>query len=293
MKNGLISVRGTGAATFNEHLTTGNVSVIGCEGTIIRMIQVDLEKTYVLSDNKLGFGSIVNMEVLDGNSILDKGAIVRLYNEEKERIVKINYWDNTYSGVVVSDGYRGTYTLEGQEEVFVDGFGLVKYQGVETEYDLNLNVVTFEVNSNTYVCRLNTNSYTYTNVDIALDNTLVSGKTFTSCYTYYCSDYAYTSDTTFTFMANGIVVIKSISADHDSGDDMCSVDLYAPIFASREGVNGTYTVNGNKISISINGIEFILKIKNVLDVEEIVCYSTNLDSDSHGYFGVNTIFIIE
>ena len=73
---------------------------------------------------------------------------------------------------------------------------------------------------------------------------------------------------------------------------MCSNDTYSPIFATLDGTTGTYIVTGNKITVVINEIEFVLKISNVLDVQEIICISTNLDTDSHGYFGEDTIFIL-
>ena len=53
-----------------------------------------------------------------------------------------------------------------------------------------------------------------------------------------------------------------------------------------------FAVTGNKITVVINEIEFVFKISNVLDVQEIICISTNLDTDSHGYFGEDTIFIL-
>ena len=118
----------------------------------------------------------------------------------------------------------------------------------------------------------------------------MEGLTFSSDYVFYCSDYLYNANTTFQFLNNGVVVIKSSSSEHDSGDEMCSSDVYTPLFANASGINGTYNVKGNKIEIQINGIEFIFKIENVLNVNKLVCISTNLDSNSHGYFAIDTIF---
>ena len=289
IKNGIINIRAVGAVTFNEHLTTGTVNIIGCEGTILRIIEVNNEKSYALSTSISGFGSLVDFEILEGNSIFNTNSIVRLYNEN-EKIVKIISWGNTTSGLILSDGYRGTFKSDGLEDIFVDGFGKVIMNDVISQYDLNGNVITFESNYATYVLRLDSKSFKYSNVDIKLDNTLVEGLTFSSDYVFYCSDYLYNANTTFQFLNNGVVVIKSSSSEHDSGDEMCSSDVYTPLFANASGINGTYNVKGNKIEIQINGIEFIFKIENVLNVNKLVCISTNLDSNSHGYFAIDTIF---
>ena len=291
LKGGIISVRSTGAVTFNEVLTTGAVEVIGCDGLILRMILINEEKTFVLSEHKLSFGSFVEMQILEGNSVFEKDTIISLKGEN-EVVVKIRAWDNLHSGLIPSDGYRGIYSSNGLNDIFVDGFGNVKYSNLFGTYDLNRNVITVMMENETFVLRLNKDSATYEKIDIELNNTLVEGKSYSSSYIYYCSDYAYNANTTFVFKSNGVVVVKSSSADHDSGDDMCSNDTYSPIFATLDGTTGTYIVTGNKITVVINEIEFVLKISNVLDVQEIICISTNLDTDSHGYFGEDTIFIL-
>ena len=74
---------------------------------------------------------------------------------------------------------------------------------------------------------------------------------------------------------------------------MCMIDYYSPSFANKEGVDGTYSVNGNQITIEVNGITFIFKVNNVLDVQAIICLSTTLDDDAHGHFDENTSFNIE
>ena len=291
LKNGIISVRSTGAVTFNEVLTTGAVEEIGCEGLILRMILINEEKTFVLSENRLSFGSFVEMQILEGNSVFEKDTIISLKGEN-EVVVKIRAWDNLHSGLIPSDGYRGIYSSNELNDIFVDGFGNVKYNDLFGTYDLNKNVITVMMETETFVLRLNKDSATYEKINIELNNTLVEGKSYSSSYIYYCSDYAYNANTTFEFKANGVVVVKSSSADHDSGDDMCSNDIYSPIFATLDGTTGTYIVTGNKITVVINEIEFVFKISNVLDVQEIICISTNLDTDSHGYFGEDTIFIL-
>jgi hypothetical protein len=231
------------------------------------------------------------MQILEGNSVFEKDTIISLKGEN-EVVVKIRAWDNLHSGLIPSDGYRGIYSSNGLNDIFVDGFGNVKYSNLFGTYDLNKNVITVMMENETFVLRLNKDSATYEKIDIELNNTLVEGKSYSSSYIYYCSDYAYNANTTFVFKSNGVVVVKSSSADHDSGDDMCSNDTYSPIFATLDGTTGTYIVTGNKITVVINEIEFAFKISNVLDVQEIICISTNLDTDSHGYFGEDTIFIL-
>lgn len=290
VETGIINVRAVGAATFNEYLTIGNSDVIGYEGFILRVIQIGSNLTFALSNNKNSFGSLINVELLNGNSVFTKDSIIKIYDDNQEFVVKISTWGNTYSGLISGDNYRGNYTLTEHEDIFVDGFGSIKIADRSGTYDINNNVITVMIEDDVFVYTLNPISYTYEIVDIELNNSLVEGKSFKGSYTYYCSNYPYIAETSFTFSGN-VVVIKSTSTNHNSGDEMCTDDYYSPPFASEDGVRGTYLVNGNKIVIEVNEITFIFKINNVLDATEIICLSTTLDSSVHGHFDVNTSFI--
>lgn len=67
------------------------------------------------------------------------------------------------------------------------------------------------------------------------------------------------------------------------------------LFVIVNGVSATYAINGKKIIGNVNNNKFtftiwIISIRIIIDVNELLCSSSNLDSDSHGYFAENTIF---
>jgi hypothetical protein len=100
------------------------------------------------------------------------------------------------------------------------------------------------------------------------------------------------ANTSFKFDANGKVTVKSLSSEHD-GEDGCSLDDYAPVFCSTEGVVGSYSVKGTKVTVTVNGYTFVFNISNVLVCNELVCENNGgLSSDAHGYFASNSVFTI-
>ena len=120
-----------------------------------------------------------------------------------------------------------------------------------------------------------------------------SGKTYEATYTFVCSGYYYTAITKFKFSKNGVVTIYSTSDDHDSGEKSCSEDLYDPIFGSKKGKTGSYTIQGNRVTISVNGVTFELEITNVLTVNELNVTKTSLSKDEQGFFSVDTLFTLQ
>ena len=99
--------------------------------------------------------------------------------------------------------------------------------------------------------------------------------------------------TTFAFGENGQVIVTSESSEHDSGGDACG-DKYNPSFASKDGVSGTYSVNGTTVTVEVGSAVFTFEISDVSVTDEIVCTSTNLSSETEqGVFEKNTKFSIE
>ena len=290
LDNGIVKVRCSGSVSFNDYLVMGTKDIIGCEGVVLRSVQIGTRTSYILSTTVTNLGDIVNVELLSGTSILAEGTIIKICAEDKDVIVKVAQWGDEKTGLILADKYRGTYTNDVSESIVVDGFGKVVVNGVSGVYDLNSNVITVTSGTNTTVYRLNNETYTFEVVDVKLDNSLLQGKFLGSSYNFTCGSYVYTADTTFEFQANGVVVVRSTSSSHDDGEDMCTDDRYAPAFADATGVNGTYNVVGTKIIIKVNGHTFEFKIKNVLKANEIVCTSTTLGDTEHGYFKIDTIF---
>lgn len=288
-RDGIIIVQCSGIESFNDYFTKGTSCVSGVSGTILRQIKVGGNITFIYAVSESMLGEVVDVTSINGINATEIGALLEI-NLESKIYVKINSWNDLKTGLVISDKYRGTYTKEGSQTIILDGFGNATVGTISGTYILNNNNVTITSISTTKVFALDITSYTYEEVNVNLDNTLVEGKVFNGSYTFVCYSYKYTADTSFTFGKNGIVTIKSTSVSHDDGDDACTEDVYSPIFASKAGVNGNYSVSGNKLTIKVNGINFVFVINDVLNVNTIVCVSSTLDSNEHGYFDVNTKF---
>lgn len=291
ISDGVVRVRSSGNVSFNDFLTTGSNDIIGTEGIVLRTVLVGTARTYILSSSPTNLGSIVNIEVLSGTSEVANGSILRIYNDTIEEIVKAVSWGDEKSGLVKSDLYRGTYLCEDKDAIVLDGFGKIKIgTSITGTYELYNNVITVVTPNDTFVYRLNNETFSYEKIEMNLDNGLVQGKILNASYIYYCSNYPYNATTSFEFKENGVVIIRSTSASHDSGEDACIDDRYEPLFASSSGVNGRYSVKGNVLTIEVNEFIITFKIRNVLKADELICLTTNIDSQSHGYFKIGTIF---
>lgn len=284
--DGTIVLRCTGAITFSEYFTKGTSKVTGTDKVILYEIKYQSQTTYILAQTTSSMGEIVSIEELE-NSIIKINASDRSY------IVKILNWGNTKNGIQLADNYRGTYTLDTKPSIIVDGFGNVRVGENAGTYILNNNVLVVTIGKDIKTYKLNTNDFTYEIVDITFDESMVSGKTYEATYTFVCSGYYYTAITKFKFSKNGVVTIYSTSDDHDSGEKSCSEDLYDPIFGSKKGKTGSYTIQGNRVTISVNGVTFELEITNVLTVNELNVTKTSLSKDEQGFFSVDTLFTLQ
>ncbi len=288
--NGIILVKASGAVNYSDYyLNNGTSYVSGTKGIVLRALVVGNNVTFIYATSETIIGEVVTVTSLNGINPTNVGAILEIGTTNK-KYVKISSWNDAQNGLIVADEYRGTYTNDENEQIELDGFGNIKIANQNGTYILNNNVITVTISSNTMVYRLNNQDYTYEEIPLALDNSLVNGKTFTAEYTFFCGSYPYTANTTFIFGDNGVVTIKSVSPSHDEGEDACMDDLYNPTFASKTGLAGTYLVKGNQLTITIKGVTFVFVIDNVLFPNTITLISTTLDSSEHGYFGVNTKF---
>ena len=290
LANGLVHIRCNGDYSFSDYFTLGKVNVIGINKFVLREFKYGSDVTYILSNAATARGDIATVEILSGTSISQIGAIVKVSTETVEQVIKIVSWDNVINGLVLADEYRGTYTSD-STTIEIDGFGNAIVDGAKCTYMLNGSVATISSATETKVYKLYKDNYTYEILDIKLDNSLVSGKTFTANHTFTCGYGVYYAETTFTFGENGVVTVISTSSDHDNGDSACTDDIYSPSFASASGVKGTYSVSGNKVFINVAGYEIVLIIINVLNVNEMKCESTTIESDAHGHIASGTLFI--
>lgn len=282
LDNGIVYVECGGALAFSNYYITGTVSSTGNGKMTLHKLNVSGKDVYLLFDGKSTTGKFVSLNVVSGN-------IYKVLATDLTMYVKITTYGDVKNGLSVADEYRGTYT-QNEEVLIVDGFGNISTGTLSGTYTLNGNVMTVVFGLTAAVYRLDNENMTFEKINITLDSSLVSGKTYEASYSFVCSGYFYTAETKMTFSRSGKVTIISTSEEHDSGSEGCIEDSYLPVFASKTGVQGTYNVSGNQVTVTVNGYTFTFTIKDVLNPSELVTNKTTLDSSEQGYFGVGTVF---
>lgn len=285
LQNNIVYIECGGAIAFSNYYTTGSVSSTGNGKMTLHKIIASGVETYLLFDGKSTSGNFVECSVVSDNIYKLEGQNILYY-------VKIASFDDEKTGLVVADEYRGTYTSN-NETLVIDGFGGASSGSSSGTYTLNGSVATVVLGSSAAAYRLDKENKTFEKLNIVLDNSLVSGKTYTASYSFACSGYYYTAITKFTFSRSGNVTIVSTSEDHDSGSEGCTEDSYNPVFASKTGVVGTYSVSGNQLIIKVNNYTFTFTITDIINVDDLVTKTTTLDSSEHGFFSIGTVFSLE
>lgn len=278
---GLISVKCTGAAVFNDYFTTGSYTQSGTDGFVLRKFTLGTETVYIYSTNATSLGEVVQVNV-QGADVLSVGSIFSITTSNNKTIyAKLDDFNDLTGGITLADVYRGTYKAD-NATFDLDGFGGVTIGGKKGTYEMSGRIALLIVDRQYSAYRLDLETYTATKADVSFDNSLLNGKSYQGTHYYTCNDYMYAATTTFLFGDNGEVTVKSVSSEHDSGDDACSVDKYAPAFASKEGMKGTYSVSGNQVTVQVGGETFVFKIANVVTAAQIVCESGTVESNEHG-----------
>ncbi len=292
ISDGILALSGTGVINVNEVYTIGSLREIGTTGAVLREITYGGETIYYFSSGTGVLGARATVTPIVGTDIHAAGTILSIETEAGVTYARVKAWKNTTSGMETADAFRGVFTTAGGEELTVDGFGNVTLGSLTGTYRITANTVITVTWSDTDVrlYRLNTADMTYTVVVTATGEDLVAGATFSANHTFMCGSYMYTADTSFTFMTGGVVIITSTSDEHDNGEDACMDDRYDPPFASAEGVEGSYTVVADHVTVTVNGETFVFHIPNLQMADKLVCESTTVASDTHGRFAADTAF---
>lgn len=285
LANGIVYVECGGAVAFSNYYTTGLVSSTGNGKLTLHKISCGGVDSYLLFDGTSTSGTFVDCTLVSDNIYKLEAFNVLYY-------VKILNFENEKTGLSAADEYRGVYTSNG-ETLTIDGFGGVSTGNSSGTYTLNGNIITAILGLNAAAYRLDKENMTFEKLNIVLDNSLVSGRTYAASYSFVCSGYYYTAYTKFVFSKNGKVTIISTSDEHDSGSEGCTEDSYNPVFASKTGLVGSYSVSGNQVIIKVNNYTFTFTITDIINVDNLVTNTTNLDTSEHGYFGSGTVFSIE
>ena len=290
--DGVVTISASGAERFTESFTTGKTQIVGASGSfVLREITVGESKTYFLAKASSSLGEIATVTLLSGSDLKAAGTIFMAESPSFTAYGKVVRWDNPVAGATPSDALRGTYRAEGKPDLTLDGFGGAKLGDLSGTYRINARgSVTFVSESKAAVLVPDLVTGTYRETGLALDGTLVSGMQFAASYVFVCGSTPYTASTTFVFGADGTVTVISTSTEHDEGEDSCTDDRYSPVFASKEGVSGTYTVFGDCVTVIVGETTFTFRIDDVTNVSSLVALSSSLDSGAHGYFSAGTTF---
>ncbi len=292
LTDGIMTVTGTGSVNFSDTYTIGATRIIGTTGVILREIICGGVTRYYLSESTRILGNEVTVSTLGGESLSAAGAVLVIEGAGEPLYVRVAAWGNTTSGLTSADAYRGSYTTEEGDTLVIDGFGTAALGAMTGSYritDKGILTVTYST-TDVRLYRLDTTAFTYQVLKTASGEALVAGSTYSGSYLFVCGNYSYTAETSFVFRDGGVVIVRSTSAEHDSGEDFCYDDTYAPSFASAEGVEGSYTVTADRVTVTVNGETFVFHISNLLEAGELVCESTTVASDAHGQFDEGTAF---
>ena len=289
LADGVVRVTSRGALMFTECFVSGTVKTCGTNGYILRAVTGKGETVCMLASTATSLGNIVEVE----GDIEALNTILKLTDGNKEYFVKVNSWGGNTQGLVMADAVRGEYTLSDAENLFLDGFGgatLGELNGTYVAYGYNITAI---FGDEVRLYRVDPKSGTYTISSKVLDETLLAGMSFAASYMFTCEndsdDYPYMATTIFEFRANGKVVVKSSSDEHDED---CN-DIYSPEYATDSGLEGTFTVEGNKITVTVNEKTIVFTFTDAFGLNTITCSTTNVSPSSHGYFGTNTVFTLE
>ncbi len=283
LAGGIVKATARGALMFTDCFTTGSVRTSGTEGLVFRIITAGSNTVYMLANSPTSIGNVVEVEG-DANTL---GSVLKITDGNNEYVVKLVGW-NINSGLVASDAVRGVYTLDGADDLILDGFGnatLGASVGTYTSYGSSITVISA---NGVAIYRINTQTGEYTVSETEVNEALFADKSFSAQYSFVCnhSEELFSAVTVFEFKADGKVIVKSSSAEHDE----CG-DLYAPEFATAEGLEGTFAVAGNKITVTVNGKTIVFTFTDAVGLIKIKCYSADVSSSSQGYFRPDTEFL--
>lgn len=285
--DGIIKATARGSVTFTDYFTTGSAKACGTEGFTLRAITAGGITVYAVASAPTALGETASVTALTGD-VNTLGSILEVVYGEKTAVVKVKEWSGASSGLILSDRARGTYSGADGEILVLDGFGTAVL-GLKTgSYEFYSNSVTVLFGTETKVYDLDFAEKTFKESGIALDESLLAGKSFEATFTFVCDyeDYPYRAKTVFEFSENGKVIIKSSSAEHD---EECK-DKYNPEYATGEGTAGTFTVAGNKITVTVNGKQIEFTFTDAVGLSAITCSKTGISASSHGYFAAGTVF---
>lgn len=285
LHDGVLKVVVSGGANFTEIYTTGTSYVSGGDGVVLRAYTVSGKTYYRLASSLSAVGEEATITCLNTNTPFAVGAILEVKTDSRTVYVRIEGWDDKSHGLTPADSWRGTYTAEGKDNLVLDGFGKITLGNTTGSYRQNGKWIVAKFGELRGFI-LNTESMTYTEEALPFNADSFVGMTYSATYNFVCDDMVYSAETSFEFLAGGVVNIISTSSSHDSE---CSVDTYNPIFTTTENRVATYTLTADMLTVTVGNTYFTFYVDDVIYLNQIALKSTNLSSDAHGYIPVDTV----
>lgn len=285
--SGLIFIRTSGLFNYSDYFSTYKVEQTGNSQYVLRKFSKNDNTYYMLFEAGSISSRVVYLTSINDVEAGLEGSINEIAYDNKILTIRIDKYNDLKTGITVADKYLGQYK-NGNDILIIDGFGNAKYNNKLANYTINADYLTIYVESDIKVVKVNLNDYTFKNVEISFDNSLVSGFTYYISYSCYDDEYSeqYDMDVAFVFDDLGKVtaIAKSSGYDEDT-----KKDTYEPKFANVNGVKGSYTVSKNKVIVNLNGYSFVFEIKDLVYRQTISLIETSYTSDLPGYFAIGSI----
>lgn len=125
--NGVVSLKVSGSKDLYSYFYKDTVTskLTGCSNHYLRLFINGDEKTYFFMTNYLTTGQKVNVTSINGIDPLLGNSIINVSSLDGKNLFtgKVLNWESESSGLIVSDDYKGEYTLNGSDSLILDGFG--------------------------------------------------------------------------------------------------------------------------------------------------------------------------
>ncbi len=278
--NNIVKIDFYGALKVSGIFTTLQCDAYGTDGAVLRKYG----DVWLYSVSRYGTCEIVEVQDIgNGES--------KVLTSSGEIIVKLLSVGDYTNGLVVADATRGNYSDGQNNTLWLDGFGVATYNGNAYECENQArNTVLFFVDGDMHVYQIDTARKTFSVYSVQLDYATFAGTTYQANHRFVCESISYEATTSFLFRDDGTVDVTSLCSTHDEElSDNCG-EVYKPAF---NATSGRYTITQNVVTITVGDATFSFKISDVVMLNKLVCTSTTLTSEQHGYFAVGTAFTIE
>lgn len=272
---GTLNVTAPGFGSFV--VTKGNLGQSGNGSITLLRISYGGQTAYYLS---------VNATLHSVSPVFGTNSTVTLTTDGKQRLFKVESWNDGANGLTEADGLQGSYNRyddQSADVLTLDGFCSFTLGTRSGTYRICDNGSLFVTFTDGTYSALMVKDNLYRMVATPTGEQLVAGKTFRGSVKFKCGAVQYIAETCFEFGEGGTVVCKSVSPMHDSDEDyMCGEDTYTCAIGNAEGKSGTYTVDNLTVTVQIGGQTIVFTLNDPLTPGKLTCASSTMDRNMHG-----------